>query len=1069
MEGKPVNNPFYKLLLEIVNNPAIDTEIPRKLLRNKGLKLSYIEPRFAIALILYHVGGIIQVPSTSPRACADAIGRTFYSTIVKNPLLKEFVEYWWGRRRGRTKKEFTEYAFIEYLLRGDFLKEGDYIFYEVKVENGTLIMRITPLFAELAKTVLPEIAVSTAYAAPSSTQTKEEEKEERKEEKQADFWDVLLSSIKVIMPSDKEELLSVPVLKFFYNRAEGNLSRGDIFFLVLDINELINWARDTKIYKLYPYYDTFSDEEAAKEFILTRLIELLQADEEAYFRTLSIAINKILEKIYEKLKDINAFRGHVPFEEFVKVSLLMSRTSEARNIVLTVLRNPNFMFVFPKELLNKSKYATVMLRASGVYAQEESNIALESHMIFKCKDCGRYFVGEIKEKIVHDEETGKKKREKEFPSCIFCQGANVEALYSTSYKFKPTFVSYNRTDTQQGSEKFYVYSSVAEILGPIVEAESTPLVFVPFHQYEKKGTSPIRKMVPILVGIIDVELLEEEGKLDELTESAIEKLERVKDPIQKLIILARSVNRAQSSKILKYVDYAIASHLISLATATNRKIIIQYSNGHNEIIQDIKPSINLLSIGESGAAKSTIKDKLSLIFPDKVLAFSLYKFTARQLSGYVSQYKPKKSILASMPNKMLILDEATYAREEEVYAVFRNILEYGKLEDGSIINTAFTFIMNDPLNVNLDAAKGLRSIRNALKAASEIQKKFGDFNTILEGLYSYMMLGLVSMTFTKAFLERIRMFIVARDYSKIYANIIEVTKKYASELSTLEAEDLLLSPKELRALFVKRVFPITTIVVPEDVANLATKYAKFYSIILRKVGEKLDENIEGIEVKFANLMDVSVERIKNALILISSGIAKLLRFEDAYEEENEIYIVLRKEDVELAKYFFIIFSPDYLQELSMKQIDEIFKHLESNIDKIDSGELSAIEFDTLLTVASQIKVQTIDVQLQEDIKSVKITPDLLADIVIQIIRQSYETQTSYIELMEPIVKSMVGEVPQKTLEEICDKIMIVIDTLRKQEKIHIDQNQVVYDIFDKSILSKKRMRLIVSTIDFIHR
>ncbi|MEM0324739.1 MAG: AAA family ATPase [Nanopusillaceae archaeon] len=879
-----------------------------------------------------------------------------------------------------------------------------------------------------------------------------------------DIVNGLFYSLEVIPSAFTQRINEIPVLRYFYNRQDiKKRDRKDVFFIFLDIKKLHEWIKNKKIIYKSRFY-SFEDEQIAiKEYISNKIIELFQQSEESYFKVISIALNKILEFLYSTFTKLGIIGKYVTYDNFLEVVLALPKSSEQRSTLLNILKNLNFLFILPKEIIDKSLSADVLARAVGIYVQEETNLTVESHNIYRCDNCKLYFVWKEKPK----ESKRKKQKEDQEPDrkCIFCNSRKVRLILEETYNFTPNLVSYVRVDDVAYGERIYLFSAISDVIGQILDVERTPIVMVPFHSYERKRASPIKKIIPILVSVADVELLETEKQLSEAALKGESKLLEYKDDLEKLKILARSVNSAKEGKLLVEMEYSIISYLIALATSTNRRILLSTSSGKLiDIMGGIKPSINMLVVGEPGSGKSTVKEKICNVFVDRAYAMTMFKYTARQISGYANPQKPKKSVFASMQERLLMFDEASTPREPEIFAVLREILESGKLEDGTTINTAFVFIMNDPLNIDRGSSRLPRDVNMAIRISAEIFKKYGTFSSILSGEYSYMLLVPITYMLTKPFVERMRSFMIVREYGKVYKDFYKLSKEYEELVDKMKKEGKLLELPEIRGLFYKKILPITTIILPEELLPEITKYAEYFALILRKVSEKLQEELEGHDVSAEAITDLSVERIRNSLILLASGIAKLTKFNKAFrlEEYGELAVEITKEDIELAKYFYISFAPDLLHELSIKQLQDIFNHIDLNYEAILSGDYNVIHYDTLNSIALQAKVRQVSIlektKVKEDIKVV-LTLDKMVSLLYNVIKNAAISNVAlnYEDVIEteikkdPIIsnKSSDAEKAKKVLKKC-------IEYLKDRNLITMDEKGNIFDI-NRILLQKDHL------------
>ncbi|MEM0324592.1 MAG: hypothetical protein QW607_00750 [Desulfurococcaceae archaeon] len=891
-----------------------------------------------------------------------------------------------------------------------------------------------------------------------------------------DIINGLFYSLEVIPSAFVQRVNEIPVLRYFYNRQDiKKRDRKDVFFIFLDIKKLYEWVKTKKVVYKSRFYSFEDEQTATKEYIYNKIIELFQQNEDSYFKVLSIALNKILEFLYNTFIKLGIIGKYVTYDTFLEVVLALPRSSEQRNTVLNILKNLNFLFILPKEIIDRSLSADVLARASGIYVQEETNLTVESHNIYKCENCKLYFVWKEKPRI-----SRRKKQEEEYEvdrKCIFCNSRKVKVILEESYNFSPNLVSYARVDDVAYGERIYLFSAISDIIGQILDVERTPIVMIPFHSYERKRASPIKKIIPILVSIADVELLETEKQLSEAALKGESKLLEYKDDLDKLKILARSVNAAKEGKLLVETEYAIISYLIDLATSTNRKILLNTSNGKLvDILGGVKPSMNMLVVGEPGSGKSSIREKICSVFVDRAYGMTMFKYTARQISGYANPQKPKKSVFASMQDRMIIFDEASTPREPEIFAVLREILESGKLEDGTIINTPFIFIMNDPLNIDRGSSRLPRDVNIAIKIASEIFKKYGPFSSILSGEYSYMLLVPLTYMLTKPFIERMRSFMIVREYGKVYKDFYKLSKEYEDLVDKMKKEGRLLELSEIRGLFYKKILPITIVILPEELLSDITKYSEYFSLIFRKISEKLQEELDVFDISAEAIADLSVERIRNALILLASGIAKLTKFNKAFrlEEYGEFAVEITKNDIELAKYFYISFVPDFLHELSMKQLQDIFNHIDINYDSILAGDYNVIHYDTLNSIALQAKVRQVSslekTKVKEDIKVV-LTLDKIVSLLYNIIKTAVVSNVSlnYEEIIEvEIKKDPIIANRSSDIEKAKKVLKKCIEYLKDRNLITMDEKGNIFDV-NRILLQKEYLYSHVRTVLGIFR
>ncbi|MEM5821202.1 MAG: hypothetical protein QXP34_02675, partial [Candidatus Aenigmatarchaeota archaeon] len=255
-----------------------------------------------------------------------------------------------------------------------------------------------------------------------------------------------------------------------------------------------------------------------------------------------------------------------------------------------------------------------------------------------------------------------------------------------------------------------------------------------------------------------------------------------------------------------------------------------------------------------------------------------------------------------------------------------------------------------------------------------------------------------------------------------------------------------------------------TIILPEELLPEITKYAEYFALILRKVSEKLQEELEGHDVSAEAITDLSVERIRNSLILLASGIAKLTKFNKAFrlEEYGELAVEITKEDIELAKYFYISFAPDLLHELSIKQLQDIFNHIDLNYEAILSGDYNVIHYDTLNSIALQAKVRQVSIlektKVKEDIKVV-LTLDKMVSLLYNVIKNAAISNVAlnYEDVIEteikkdPIIsnKSSDAEKAKKVLKKC-------IEYLKDRNLITMDEKGNIFDI-NRILLQKDHL------------
>jgi len=917
---------------------------------------------------------------------------------------------------------------------------------------------------------------------------KEEVKEEKKEKKKEDLaikiiniedspllqsniqWYILFKSISAYTPLYDEDMGNVPLLRVLQGE-RGGFEKKNVFFLYIDPVALREYISKFKVHRRKEYVITnqLSDEEAIKVVIRNILANLFgsSGDERKFYLLSSIALNLILYRIYKYLlesveKKEYVFDTDLYYNNFYE-AVMRSMYDSLKQGLREIVQKLNYIYIVPKDIFEAAKISDVnVVKGDDVFIESERSLAIKSHHLFKCNSCGLYFVGDYEEEEGKDPTTGKTITIKKPPKCIFCGSDKTVSLENPEKQlYEISLKEYNSSSGVD--ERVFMFEDVGYVVGPNILLKKTPIVFIPFPKTEKRARSPLERKVNMIVGLVDIYERIDEKEFIQSLESARKKILKYEDPMQRLILLAKSVNAASESDILRHVDYGISANLIALATATNKNIVLVKGKGEEITKLSIKPSLNVLMIGESASGKSTLSVKLEEVFPERVFATSLFRYTSRQLSGYVGVTLKRRSVFLGYIDRYVIFDEATNPRDEEVYSALRNLLENGQIDRDNVVNTAIAFIANDPLGINLtEINKSL--FRYAIDIASRIKDAYGEYHNVLKGLYSLMIIPVIATAVTRPFIERMRMFIITRSIDKIKNILFSFDDdSYITDIKTLKREGKLLDRKELEALFERDILPITGIIVPEDVQKLASRYAIAFYTIFRLIGREIESLLEnkrlGSSVTYSS--EISAVRIEKALILIASGIAKLTRFNEAKEIKGVKWIVLKPSDIELAKKFFITYIPDQLHILSSKQLEDVIKFI---LEKYDKKELGSVDFSTIDQIASQAIVSVEEFSIIED--SIQVTDAVIIDVLYESLREALAIKRDDIpfsSIVDSIIKRKYANIRQDKYNELMGKVLDIVDNMKNTGDLVMSNSGVVVEFNRRDVLtSKNKFRTYIS-------
>jgi len=919
---------------------------------------------------------------------------------------------------------------------------------------------------------------------PKKEEVKEEKKEKKKEEQTLKIiniedspllqlntqWYILFKSISVYTPMYDEDTNNIPLLRVLQGERDG-FEKKNVFFLYIDPTLLRKYITRFKVHKRREYViaNQLGEEEAIKIVIRNILANLFGSsnDEKKFYLLSSIALNLILYKIYKYLLERvenkeYTFDTDIYYNNFYE-AVMRSMYDSLKQGLREIIQKLNYIFIVPKDIFEAAKISDVnVVKGDDVFIESERSLVIKSHHLFKCNNCGLYSIGDYEEEEGKDPITGKTITIKKPPRCIFCGSDKTVSLEDPEKQlYEISLKEYNSTSGV--GERVFIFEDVGYAIGPNILLKKSPIVTIPFPKTEKRARSPLERKINIIVGLVDIYERIDEKEFIQSLESARRKVLKYEDPMQRLMLLAKSVNAASESDILRHVDYGIAANLITLATATNRNIILVKGKGEEITKLSIKPSLNVIMIGESASGKSTLSIKLEEVFPERVFATSLFRYTSRQLSGYVGVTLKRRSVFLGYIDRYVIFDEATNPRDEEVYSALRNLLENGQIDRDTMVNTAIAFIANDPLGVNLtEINKSL--FKYSIDIASRIKDAYGEYHNVLKGLYSLMIIPVIATAVTRPFIERMRMFIITRSIDKIKNILFSFDDdSYVTDIKTLKKEGKLLNKRELEALFERDILPITGIIVPEDVQKLASRYAIAFHTIFKLIGREIESLLENrrLSSSVTYSSEISAVRIEKALILIASGIAKLTRFNEAKEIKGTKWIVLKQSDIELAKKFFITYIPDQLHILSNKQLEDVIKFI---LEKYDKKELGSVDFSTIDQIASQAIVSVEEFSIIED--SIQITDAVIIDVLFESLREALTIKRDdlpFINIVDSIIKRRYANIRQDKYNELMSKILNIVDSMRNTGDLIMSNSGVVVEFNRRDVLtSKNKFRTYIS-------